>query len=168
MALACSPCFSSFRTSFNPFFLTLYLCSITLCFSLFLISPRFFCSEMLICFHNSCIDCCTFVLHQGSFTAFPLLRFVLRPNFLHTKITHALINLLVSVILSDLISFRIAFTFIVQSLSKFLSTFLNRFTSSSRLCSAILRMFFNHYPFFFTYSLYILKAQRNIILQNVH
>ena len=168
VALACILCFSSSRTTFNPFFSTLYVCSITLYFSFFLISPRVFHSNMLICFCNSCIDCCILLFHQGSFTGFPLLWFELRPTFLPTKMTHAFINLLVSVIFSDLISFRIAFTFIVQSLSKFLSTFLNPFTSSSRLCSAILRMFFNHYPFFFTYSLYILKAQRNIILQNVH
>ena len=127
MALACILCFSSSRTTFNPFFLTLYLCSITLYFSFFLISPRFFRSKMLLCFRNSCIDCCILLFHHGSFTGFPLFYFDLRPTFLPTKMAHALINLLVSLIFSDLIAFRIAFIFIVQSLSqiKFLSTFLN-------------------------------------------
>ena len=128
-ALACSLCFGSSRTAFNPFFFTLYLCSITLCFSFFLISPCFFCSKMLICFHSSCIDCYIILFHQGSFTAFTYLWFDFRPTFLPTKMTHALINLLVSVRLSDLISFKITFTFIVKSLSKFLSTFWNPFTS---------------------------------------
>ena len=116
VAFACSLCFSFSRTSYNPFFLTLYLCSITLYFSFLLICPCFLCSELLICFHRSCIDCYILLFHQGSFTAFALLWFGLRPTFLPSRMTHALINLLVLVILSDLISFRIVFTFLVQSL----------------------------------------------------
>ena len=122
MALAYILSFTSSRTSFNPFFLTLYLRSITLCFFFFLISPRSFHSKMLICFRNSCIDCCIFIFHQGSFTVFPLLWFGLGYNFLPMKMAHALI-------LSDLIFFRKTFTLIVQSLSKFIYTFLNPFTS---------------------------------------
>ena len=70
VTLGRSLCFSSSKTTFNPFLLTLYLCSITLYFYFFLISPRFSCSEMLICFCSSCIDC--YILHflQGYFKAF--------------------------------------------------------------------------------------------------
>ena len=127
MVLACILCFSSSRTASNPFFLTLCLCSITLYFYFYLISPRFFLSKMLICFHNSCIDCFILLFHQVSFTAFPLFWFGFRPTFFPTKMTHALINLLVSAIFPDLISVRKAFTLIAQSLSKFLSTFLTLF-----------------------------------------
>ena len=127
MVLACILCFSSSRTTSNPFFLTLCLCSITLYFYFYLISPRFFLSKMLICFHNSCIDCFILLFHQVSFTAFPLFWFGFRPTFFPTKMTHALINLLVSAIFPDLTSVRKAFTLIVQSLSKFLSTFLTLF-----------------------------------------
>ena len=65
VASACILCFSSSRTTFKPFFLTLYLCSTTLYFSLFSVSPRFFHSKMLICFRNSCIDCCILLFHHG-------------------------------------------------------------------------------------------------------
>ena len=47
VALVCILCFSSSRTTFNPFFLTLNFCFITLYFSIFLISPRFFRSIVL-------------------------------------------------------------------------------------------------------------------------
>ena len=47
-ALASILCFSASRNTFNPFFLSLYLRSITLYFSFYLISPRFFYSKMLI------------------------------------------------------------------------------------------------------------------------
>ena len=128
VALACIFCFSFSRTTSNLFLLTLYLCSVTLYFSFFLITPRFFLSQMWINFHISCIDCLTLLFHQGSFTTFPFLWFGLRPTFFPTKMIHALINLLASVISSYLISVRKAFTFIVQFLSKFPSTFLILFT----------------------------------------
>ena len=98
MALACILCFSSCRTTFNPFFLTPYLCSVSQYFSFFLISPRFFLSKMLICFCNSCTNCFILLFQHGSFTEFLLLCFGLRPTFFPSKMTHALINLLVSVI----------------------------------------------------------------------
>ena len=97
VASTCILCSSSSRITFDPFFLTLHLCSI--CISFFLISPRFFHSKMWISFHNSCIDCCILLFHQGFFTAFPILWLGLRPTFLPTQMAHALINLLVSVIL---------------------------------------------------------------------
>ena len=99
VVLTCILCFSSSRTTSDTFFLTLYLCSITLYFCFFLISSRLFLSKMLICFCNSFTDC--FILsyfHHGTFTAFPLLWFGLRATFFPTKMKHALINLLVSII----------------------------------------------------------------------
>ena len=126
MALACILCFSSSRTTSNTFFLTLYLCSITLYFCFFLISSRFFLSKMLICFCNSCTDCFILLFHHGTLTAFSSLVWF-EAYFFPTKMKHALISLLVSIILSDLISIRKAFTFIFQSLSKFLCTFLTLF-----------------------------------------
>ena len=105
MVLPCIFCFSSCRTTFNPSFLTLYLCSITLYFSFLLISPSFFHSKMLMYFRNSCIDCCILLFRQGFSPAFPILWFGLRPTFLPTILVHALNNLLVSVMLSDLIIF---------------------------------------------------------------
>ena len=105
MVLACIICFNSCRTTFNPSFLTLYLCSITLYSSFLLISPSFFHSKMLICFRNSCIDCCILLFRQGFPPAFPLLWFGLRPTIPPTILVDGLNNLLVSVILSDLINF---------------------------------------------------------------
>ena len=47
MTLACILCFSSSGATFNSFFLTIYLSSIALYFSFFLISSRYFRSKML-------------------------------------------------------------------------------------------------------------------------